>query len=43
MLLVLYFQMSFEAIIGAQFVSDIAIDDIVYTEGPCPPTSKHYV
>ncbi|XP_072014819.1 MAM and LDL-receptor class A domain-containing protein 2-like [Amphiura filiformis] len=32
------FQMHFEAIIGPQFVSDIAIDDIVYTEGPCPPS-----
>jgi hypothetical protein len=33
--------MSFEAIIGPQFASDIAIDDVVYTEGPCAPSSKY--
>ncbi|XP_022097777.1 MAM and LDL-receptor class A domain-containing protein 2-like [Acanthaster planci] len=31
------FTITFEGIIGSNFYSDIALDDIIYTQGPCPP------
>ena len=32
----LYFQLRFEAIVGAGSEGDIALDDITFKEGPCP-------
>lgn len=33
-------QMTFQAVRGPSYQGDIAIDDVSFVNGPCPPTSK---
>ena len=37
----LYSQLTFEGIVGSDFESDIAIDNVTVTEGNCSGKTKH--